>query len=218
MVAEATRPGTRIVTRGTGVYHLYRGPLTPSNRYAPRSCSTVCNTRTRQLRVCDPLPVAREFAVPAPAQRPCVRCSACLVAAPAAGQATPTRSQAVEVWGHLTVVDLLMFTHLAATAEEVAWVAWIGLVVVGVPGCRVEVVGPDGRRHRSLHQLLEDARIRVGVHAEERAARREAEAAAGAAAVEAELARRRDDWAEREAVIERLGISIAQPHRPRNNP
>lgn len=213
LVAAATRPGHHLATRGTGVIHLYRGPLTPSNRYVPRSGSPVCNTRTRQLRVCDALPVARALAAKAPTQRPCRRCMACLV--PRSGQATPTRIEALAAWGHLTAAQVMVLTHLAATADDVAWVTWVGLLVLGVAGCRVDVTGPDGRRHPSLHELLAVARSRTGVNAEKEAARRAREAEDATAYMDREKARRHQDHLDKEARIERLGIELAQPYRPR---
>ena len=214
LVAAATRPGHHLVTRGTGVIHLYTGPLTPSHRYVPRSRSTVCNARTRRLNVCDPLPVARAFTTRS--LRPCVRCTACL-ASGQARQATPTRAEALATWGHLTASQVLVLVHLAGTPTEVEWVTWVAVLVLGAAAFRSTTPSPDGRAHPALRHLIALARRRVGVNADVEAAERAAQAETAVAAMELQDARRREDWAAREAAIERFGISIAQPYRPKRN-
>lgn len=206
-------PGAVLVTRGTGVAHVYTGPLTPSGQYTPRSGRTVCRVRTRQLRVIPPAERRSSLDDHAAAlPRMCARCTACLARArDRARQVTSStprsREQQRQLHAETTKADVAFALELATTPAEVDAAAWVSLLLFGVAGTRVPFTEHD-RDYPALHDLVCRARARVGGYPDapiqERADR-------SAAATAQRAAERRQMHADREERIARLGMNVAEP-------
>lgn len=144
-IALATAgPTAVLVTRPAGVPHVYVGPLTPSGRSAPRGRRTVCRAHiTGRLSV-----------VPRDAQpgSVCRRCSACLCLP--RRQAEPTRLQLATRCAHLTVDDITAALVDATSPAELAHVAHLALVSVGLVACLDTLIAPyDGGPYSTPHPI-----------------------------------------------------------------
>lgn len=127
-----------------------------------------------------------------------------------------SRGELQTAYEGVTAFDLAVDAYLAETADDVARVEWLALLLVGYPATATEpVVSPDGKETGPLDEHLENARqrlriIRDPLDPEARAAARENELLAHHAA----KGRRNEAWRDREDRIERLGFVNATA-RPR---
>lgn len=212
VLAASYAPGHHLAYRPTsGVFHLYAGPLTPSQRYAPRAHATVCKARTRRLTVCDATSLLVDAAVGR--RRACKSCSARL---PSRGRAEHlTRDELVSRFGDVEAWVLATWAFLAATRADVELVHLLAYVAVGFTAAtKVDVVAPTGKVTAPLFKHVDRARRRLGLDAEQDAASREDWRAYAETALENLAAEKASAWREREALIARVGASNALPDRP----
>lgn len=209
MIAETALrlagPGALLVSRPTGVVHVYTGPLTPSGRFIPLACRTVCRARTRRLSV---IPSQRSSLHAEPTRRLCARCSARLEASPvAARRAGPltTRDQVLAAHTTTTAVQLVHEAELAETPEQLDHVAHVSLALFGHLGCTTTEVPRGGRR--TLHEHVTFHRRRLDPRPEEQ--RDATLRALQESATARRKADRQETWRNREERIARLGITNA---------
>lgn len=199
-----------LARRPRGVLHAYVGPLTPSGRFTPRAARPACGTPARGLGVV-PLSEVRR-------QRVCVRCTALLTrgSPTVGGEGNQTRAELLAAYDGVTAYDLAVDAWRAESADDVARVEWLALLLVGYPATATDpVVSPDGKNTGPLGEHLAKARRRLGITRdvlgpEARAAADENELVARHNA----KAHRRAAWQDREDRIARLGYGLATS-RPR---
>ena len=109
------------------VLHVYVGPTTPSGQFVPRSCRTVCRTRTRRLKVLPRTGSRLDLA----GRRVCGRCSACLLSPGRQAGQPISRDQWLAAYRHVTLADLATATALATTSDETHRVGFIAGLVHG---------------------------------------------------------------------------------------
>jgi hypothetical protein len=124
-----------------------------------------------------------------------------------------TRDGFRHMYRDTTKADVAFALEVATTPAEVDAAAHLTLVLFGVPGAAVPFTDDRGRAWPALHQLVMDARGRVHGFPESTYQSVEDGQALGAEARRQAIRRRRDIYAEREAVIARVGISNAKPTR-----
>lgn len=197
-----------LAARPSGKLHGFVGPMTPSGR-SPRGARPVCGVRTRALRVV-PLSEVRR-------QRVCARCHAHLVRlGKAGGVGTQSRTQLLAAYAGVTAFDLAVDAYRAESADDVARVEWLALLLVGYRQARTAPVqSPDGKVTGPLDEHIAKAYRRLGITsdvlgADARAAATENELLARHAA----KGRRSEGWQDREDRIRRLGFVNATA-RPR---
>lgn len=199
-------PGAHLVRRPGGRIHVYTGRLTRSGRFVPARGRVLCRAYTRRLQVVDELPStlqrrASEAGV-------CARCSARLLPRGRAEQRPSTRAAFLDAYDGTSKADLAFALTMARTPAEVDAAAHLTLALFDVAGTLVPFTD-HGREFAPLHRHVLVARGRVHGFPDSLYQSRERAAALSAAGRELAIARRKEARADREARIERLGLTNA---------
>lgn len=146
-----------LVSRPTGVAHIYTGPLTPGGA-VPRNRRPVCNARTKRLYVDgggSPTSGSPRFV--------CARCSARLAVSPAGGRAehpSPrptflTRSDDKRRYAGLTVVDVYLSARFAESVAELDECALALTLCFSKAEAAAEHAAPTGRTFSNLPKWID---------------------------------------------------------------
>lgn len=115
---------------GSGVFHVYAGPLTPSGRFVPRTGRTACSARTRRLSVLERVGSVLDLG----GRHLCGRCEARLCAAAGRASQPVSRDDFLRTYGGLngvTLGDLVVALAMCRSVEENRRVAFVASVVHG---------------------------------------------------------------------------------------
>lgn len=158
-LVAAVASGAVLVGRPrSGVLHVYAGPLTPSDRFVPRSGRTVCRVRTRRLMVIE----AASERLDLRGRRVCRRCTPLLPASLGrvdAAELGAAREQWLAAYGHLSPADVRQAAACCRTVAETHQVGRVATMLHGEkPRGLTTQLAPARAAVREMHDALETRR------------------------------------------------------------